>query len=139
MKENVTKVIALPFATPFNHNQDVENQADKTSLARRGQSLKPADLVRRLREGGQVPELNVYENYNDSEFSETDFDDCGSLFRIDPLEYVDQARDKMALAAKYGKKKDEKTEGYAHKDQKEKSPSNNPDVGSKDGPVAASD
>ena len=126
----------IPFFTPFNHKIEVEVQLNKTSLARRGQSLKPADLVRRLKEGGQIPELNCYENYNDSEFSDSDFDDCGTLFRIDPLEYVDQAREKMAFVKKYGMKKEDKSDS---KDKKEKDrSSNNPDVQSKDGPDAAS-
>ena len=126
----------IPFFTPFNHKIEMEHQLNHTSLARRGQSLKPADLVRRLKEGGQVPELNCYDNYNDSDFSDTDFDDCGTLFRIDPLEYVDQAREKMAYVQKNARKKEDKSDS---KDKKEKdSTSNNPDVKSKEGPDAAS-
>ena len=126
----------LPFSTPFNHKIQTEHQVNRTSLARRGQSLKPAELVHRLKEGGQIPELNCYENYNDSEFSDSDFDDCGTLFRIDPLEYVDQAREKMAFVKKYGMKNEDKSDS---KDKKEKDTSSNiPDVQSKEGPDAAS-
>lgn len=94
----------IPFRTAQSHIIHVEHQKNNVSLARRGQSLQPRELVRRLSEGGQIPSGNIYDHYMDSDFSEHDYEDTASIARIDPLEYIDQSREMLERYAGHVKK-----------------------------------